>query len=63
MGRREAVSFAFANHQLGHTQNMLRYGYPVSITKLPDTVRKHLETSIAKQKAESTTEAKSQGKS
>lgn len=59
MGRGEALRFAFANHQLGHMQNMLRYGFPVSIEKLPESVRKHLEARIAQQKLVAPAEAKS----
>jgi enoyl-CoA hydratase len=58
MGRRDALRFAFANHQIGHTQNMLRYGFPVSIEKLPESVRKHLEAKIAQQKLAAATDAK-----
>jgi enoyl-CoA hydratase len=43
MGRREAMAAAFANHQIGHLQNMLLHGFPIDVTKLPEAVRKHLE--------------------
>ena len=43
MGRREAMQAAFANHQIGHLQNMLLHGFPIDITRLPESVRRHLE--------------------
>lgn len=42
MGRREAMKTAFANHQIGHLQNMLLHGFPIDISRLPETVRVHL---------------------
>jgi len=50
MGRKEAIQAAFANHQIGHLQNMLLYGFPIDITKLPESVRRHLEAAIAARK-------------
>ena len=47
MGRKQAMQSAFANHQIGHLQNMLVHGFPIDITKLPDSVRKHLEAALA----------------
>jgi enoyl-CoA hydratase len=47
MGRKEAMAAAFANHQIGHLQNMLLHGFPIDITRLPDSVRKGLEAAIA----------------
>lgn len=52
MGRKQAMQSAFANHQIGHLQNMLRYGFPIDITRLPESVRKHLEAALAARKAE-----------
>lgn len=52
MGRTEAMQTAFANHQIGHLQNMIRYGFPIDITRLPDSVRKHLEAALATRKSE-----------
>lgn len=46
MGRKEAMQAAFANHQIGHLQNMLVHGFPIDITKLPETVRRHLEEAV-----------------
>lgn len=43
MGRRQAMQTSFANHQIGHLQNMLLYGFPIDISKLPDSVRVHIE--------------------
>ncbi len=51
MGRRQAMQSAFANHQIGHLQNMLLHGFPIDITKLPESVRKHLEVALAARKA------------
>jgi enoyl-CoA hydratase len=50
MGRRDAMKAAFANHQIGHLQNMLLYGFPIDITKLPESVRRHLEAAVAARK-------------
>jgi enoyl-CoA hydratase len=47
MGRKEAMAAAFANHQIGHLQNMLLHGFPIDITRLPDSVRKGLEAALA----------------
>ena len=47
MGRKQAMESAFANHQIGHLQNMLLHGFPIDITKLPETVRRHLEAALA----------------
>lgn len=47
MGRQQAMQAAFANHQIGHLQNMLVHGFPIDITKLPESVRKHLEAALA----------------
>lgn len=52
MGRREAMKTAFANHQIGHLQNMLLHGFPIDITKLPESVRRHLEEALAAARAE-----------
>jgi len=51
MGRQEAMKAAFANHQIGHLQNMLVHGFPIDITRLPESVRKHLEAAVAARKA------------
>jgi len=42
MGRRDAMKAAFANHQIGHLQNMLVHGFPIDISRLPESVRVHL---------------------
>jgi len=47
MGRRQAMDAAFANHQIGHLQNMLLHGFPIDISRLPDSVRKGLEAALA----------------
>ncbi len=51
MGRREAMRTAFANHQIGHLQNMLVHGFPIDITRLPESVRRHLEAALAARRA------------
>ena len=52
MGRRQAMQSAFANHQIGHLQNMLVHGFPIDITRLPESVRRHLEAALSAGKAE-----------
>jgi enoyl-CoA hydratase len=47
MGRTAAMQTAFANHQIGHLQNMIRYGFPIDVSKLPESVRGHLEAVLA----------------
>jgi enoyl-CoA hydratase len=42
MGRRETMKASFANHQIGHMQNMLLHGFPIDISRLPESVRVHL---------------------
>ncbi|TAK98752.1 MAG: enoyl-CoA hydratase [Rhodospirillaceae bacterium] len=46
MGRRQAMRTSFANHQIGHQHNMLQYGYPIDISRLPDSVRLKLEQAL-----------------
>jgi enoyl-CoA hydratase/carnithine racemase len=46
MGRREAMRASFANHQIGHLQNMLLHGFPIDISRLPDSVRLNLERAV-----------------
>lgn len=50
-GRREAMQAAFANHQIGHLQNMLVHGFPIDISRLPESVRVPLEAARAAAKA------------
>jgi enoyl-CoA hydratase len=52
MGRREAIKHSFSMHQIAHLQNLLRYGFPMSIKKLPESVRKHLEAGIEQRRAQ-----------
>ena len=47
MGRRLAMQTSFANHQIGHLQNMLLHGWPIDISKLPDGLRRNLEVARA----------------
>jgi enoyl-CoA hydratase len=47
MGRRDAMKAAFANHQIGHLQNMLVHGFPIDISRLPESVRVHLLQTVA----------------
>ena len=42
MGRPQAMKTAFANHQIGHLQNMLVHGFPIDISRLPETMRARL---------------------
>ena len=51
-GLHVAMQTAFANHQIGHLQNMVRYGFPIDVTKLPESVRRHLDAALAARKAE-----------
>jgi enoyl-CoA hydratase len=46
MGRRQAMQTSFANHQIGHLQNMLLHNFPIDISRLPDNVRLHLQEAI-----------------
>jgi enoyl-CoA hydratase len=48
MGRREAMKASFANHQIGHLQNMLVHGFPIDISRLPESVRVHLLETVEK---------------
>lgn len=34
MGRREAMKYGFALHQVGHLHNMLTHGYPIDVSRL-----------------------------
>ncbi|MBO9694681.1 MAG: enoyl-CoA hydratase [Sphingopyxis sp.] len=47
MGRKQAIDFAFALHQVGHLQNMLLYNFPVDITRLNPSVRARIEAAQA----------------
>jgi enoyl-CoA hydratase len=51
MGRRQAMATAFANHQIGHLQNMLLHGFPIDVSRLPENVRGHLEAALAARRA------------
>jgi enoyl-CoA hydratase len=42
MGRREAMKYSFALHQIGHLHNMLAHGYPVDITRLSPSIQEKL---------------------
>jgi enoyl-CoA hydratase len=46
MGRRETMQASFANHQIGHLQNMLLHGFPIDVSRLPASVRVHLEQTM-----------------
>lgn len=50
MGRRQAMQTSFANHQIGHLQNMLLHNFPIDISRLPDSVRTHLQEAIKNSK-------------
>jgi enoyl-CoA hydratase len=51
MGRRETMQASFANHQIGHLQNMLLHGFPIDISRLPESVRVHLKQTVKKMSA------------
>ena len=46
MGRRQSMRTSFANHQIGHLQNMLLHNFPIDISRLPDSVRVNLEQAL-----------------
>jgi enoyl-CoA hydratase len=46
MGRRESMRTSFANHQIGHLQNMLLHNFPIDISRLPESVRVNLEQAL-----------------
>lgn len=50
MGRRQAMAVAFANHQIGHLQNLLVRGFPIDTSQLAPSVR----TMLDRMKAEGT---------
>jgi enoyl-CoA hydratase len=50
MGRREAMRTSFANHQIGHLQNMLLHNFPIDISRLPDSVRLNLLRALKERK-------------
>jgi enoyl-CoA hydratase len=43
MGRRQAMDYSFALHQIGHMQNLLVHGSMVNLSRLPESIRRHLE--------------------
>jgi len=51
MGRRQAMHASFANHQIGHLQNMLLHNFPIDVSRLPDSVRLRLQEAIKGMKA------------
>lgn len=51
MGRRQAMSIAFALHQVGHLQNMLLHGFPIDITGLHPNLQASLRAFQARQAA------------
>lgn len=56
MGRRQAMQSAFANHQIGHLQNMLVHGFPIDVSKLPENVRSRLEAALNEARTAGNTE-------
>jgi enoyl-CoA hydratase len=50
MGRREAMRTSFANHQIGHLQNMLLHNFPIDVSRLPESVRVNLEQALKARK-------------
>ncbi len=53
MGRRQAMQYSFALHQIGHMQNLLLHGFPVDITRLHPSVKGKVEAAIETRAAES----------
>lgn len=51
MGRKQAMNFGFALHQVAHLHHMLVNGFPIDITRLHPSVRSRLENALAAQKA------------
>ena len=43
MGRRQAMAVAFANHQIGHLQNLLVRNFPIDASRLTPSVRAMLD--------------------
>jgi len=43
MGRRAAMSAAFSLHQIGHMQSLLTTGFPIDISRLPQSVREKIQ--------------------
>jgi enoyl-CoA hydratase len=50
MGRRQSMRTSFANHQIGHLQNMLLHNFPIDVSRLPESVRLHLERALKSRK-------------
>lgn len=48
MGRREAMRSSFANHQIGHLQNMLVHGLPIDLDRLPEPIRSQAKEAAAR---------------
>lgn len=48
MGRRQAMQFSFALHQVGHLQNMLLHGMPIDASRLPPGLRARFEAQAKK---------------
>jgi enoyl-CoA hydratase len=46
MGRPEAMQQSFSLHQIGHLQNMVRYGFPIDISRLPQEIRERMEKAL-----------------
>jgi len=42
---------SFAGHEVGHQQNMLLYGFPIDVSRLPEGGRVHLRQAIKSTKA------------
>ena len=45
MGRKQAMEYGFALHQIGHLQNMQLYGHMIDTSRLPVKLRERLEAS------------------
>jgi enoyl-CoA hydratase len=51
MGRHTAMQASFANHQIGHLQNMLLHNFPIDVTRLPEKIRANIEQFIRDRKS------------
>jgi enoyl-CoA hydratase len=47
MGRKQAMDYAFALHQVGHLQNMLLHGFLIDTARLAPAVRARIEAQKA----------------
>lgn len=53
MGRRTAMQYAFALHQIGHMQNLLLNDFLIDTSRLPDSVRRQIDEMRARMRERS----------